>query len=478
MKKKLICLLLVLAMLLAFTSCFKSENKYDYIMADYITIPDFIGHKVELELDYLQASIDSKLLENSKEYTVTVTDEIYIDVSFYYVKTLVDEKTGTTYDQKGDKVEELSQTNMKLVVGSGKLGSFLENAMLGANIGDIINNKYPQNQLADILPDITLPEGKVLNDYIKDSLFVDIKIMNKEIKLGDVVSVNYKGYRLDADGNIAKNDKGEDDLFDESPATSFFLGSKLAIDDFENNLVGMLIGEDHSKEFLATFPNDYSDESLQGQTVLFRVYVNDLYVAPVYDNAFVKAYFEFDTTEDFENELIKQFVVASMYNYVLDNCTIISYPQTEYNNAHKELSDVEASFKEEYGVELDTYIRESYSMSRDEYVKSNMKTEMIYYAISQQNGLIPTEQMLVNERESLINYYKNYYMQNTSMNGDTAYDQAVYFVDSLGASYVYENVMFTLVDDFLKEKAELVKLEKTYTSISETIAENKTPTEQ
>lgn len=478
MKKKIICVLLALVMLLALTSCFKSENKYDYIMADYITIPDFIGHEVEFLRDSMQASIDSQLLKYSKEYTVTVSDEIYVDVTFYYVKTLVDETTGKTYDQQGDKVEELSQTNMKLVVGSGKLGSYLENAILGSSIGNIINNKFPKNQLEDILPDITLPEGKVLNDYIENELFVDIKIMNKEIKLGDVVSVSYKGYLLDDEGNIKKNDKGEDEMFDESSATSFFLGSKLAIDDFENNIVGMFIGEDHSKEFLATFPEDYGDEKLNGETVLFRVYVKDLYVAPVYDNAFVKAYFKFDTTEDFENDLVRQYVIAAMYDYVLKECKIISYPTNEYNDAHKELKDVEASFKTEYGVELDTYIRENYSMSRDEYVKSNMKTEMIYYAISQQNGLIPTSEMLVNERSNLINYYKNYYMQNTSMSGDVAYDQAVSFVDSLGASYVYENVMFTLVDDFFKEKATIKMVDKTYTSISEILAGEKTPSEQ
>ena len=41
---------------------------------------------------------------------------------------------------------------------------FLENAILGSSIGNIVNNKFPKAQLEDILPDITLPEGKVLND--------------------------------------------------------------------------------------------------------------------------------------------------------------------------------------------------------------------------------------------------------------------------------------------------------------------------
>lgn len=481
MKKKIICVLLALVMLLALTSCFKSENKYDYTMSDYITIPDFIGHKVEFALDSLQASIDSQLAKNAKEYTVSVGDEIYVDVEFYKIKYLVDEETGKQYDQQGDKIEELSQSNMKLVVGSGKLGRILENGILGSAIGDIIDNKYKDSlisQLDDIYPDLELPEGKTINDYIKDGVKVVIKVLNKQIKAGDVVSVAFKGFRLDDDGNIAKNAEGKDDIFDESDGSSFFIGSELAIKDFENNLIGMFIGDAHEKEFLATFPEDYIDESLKGETVLFRVKVKGLYVPPVYNNDFVKAYFDYDTTEDFENELINQFVVSAMYDYVLKNCTIISYPTEEYNAAMKELSDIEASFEKQYKVSLDSYIKSEYNMTREEYVKSNMKTEMIYYAISQQNLLIPTEALLKNEREKCIAYYKDYYMQNSSMNAETAYSEAVAFVDTLGPSYIYENVMFNLVDTFFKEKAELVKLDKTYTSISETIAKEEAPSDK
>ena len=302
--------------------------------------------------------------------------------------------------------------------------------------------------------------------------------MNKQIKAGDVVSVAFKGFRLDDDGNIAKNAEGKDDIFDESDGSSFFIGSELAIKDFENNLIGMFIGDAHEKEFLATFPEDYIDESLKGETVLFRVKVKGLYVPPVYNNDFVKAYFDYDTTEDFENELINQFVVSAMYDYVLKNCTIISYPTEEYNAAMKELSDIEASFEKQYKVSLDSYIKSEYNMTREEYVKSNMKTEMIYYAISQQNLLIPTEALLKNEREKCIAYYKDYHMQNSSMNAETAYSEAVAFVDTLGPSYIYENVMFNLVDTFFKEKAELVKLDKTYTSISETIAKEEAPSDK
>ncbi|MBQ8840127.1 MAG: hypothetical protein IJ004_02255 [Clostridia bacterium] len=481
MKKTIICISLALIMLLSLTSCFKSENKYDYTMSDYITIPDFIGHKVEFALDSLQASIDSQLAKNAKEYTVSVGDEIYVDVEFYKITYLVDEETGKQYDQQGDKIEELSQSNMKLVVGSGKLGRILENGILGSAIGDIIDNKYKDSlisQLDDIYPDLELPEGKTINDYIKDGVKVVIKVLNKQIKAGDVVSVAFKGFRLDDDGNIAKNAEGKDDIFDESDGSSFFIGSELAIKDFENNLIGMFIGDAHEKEFLATFPEDYIDESLKGETVLFRVKVKGLYVPPVYNNDFVKAYFDYDTTEDFENELINQFVVSAMYDYVLKNCTIISYPTEEYNAAMKELSDIEASFEKQYKVSLDSYIKSEYNMTREEYVKSNMKTEMIYYAISQQNLLIPTEALLKNEREKCIAYYKDYYMQNSSMNAETAYSEAVAFVDTLGPSYIYENVMFNLVDTFFKEKAELVKLDKTYTSISETIAKEEAPSDK
>ena len=90
---------------------------------------------------------------------------------------------------------------------------------------------------------------------------------------------------------------------------------------------------------------------------------------------------------------------------------------------------------------------------------------------------VPTEEMLTNERESLISYYKTLYMSQNGLNEQTALDTATEFVNNLGETYVYENVMYTLVEEFLYTKATVNKVEKTYTSITETIAKNEAVTQ-
>ena len=72
-------------------------------------------------------------------------------------------------------------------------------------------------------------------------------------------------------------------------------------------------------------------------------------------------------------------------------------------------------------------------------------------------------------------YYKNYYMENEKLDENSANSKSQAFVNNLGSSYVYENVMFVMIDDLLIEKAEVTEKPKTYVSITETIAEADKP---
>ena len=116
-----------------------------------------------------------------------------------------------------------------------------------------------------------------------------------------------------------------------------------------------------------------------------------------------------------------------------------------------------------------------FGMTRDEYIKSNLKSEMVYYAICQKENLEPTAEQLLEETDSLIAYYKEYYMNSEKLDENSAKTKATEFVGKLGESYVYENVMFVMVDDLLIEKADVTEKERTYVSITETLAEADKP---
>ena len=160
----------------------------------------------------------------------------------------------------------------------------------GISNGGTDNNTEERPFNYDMEEYITLPNfrdfvAKVELDKIQQH--IDAQIMNKAVKSkrlvcvnGDVVNVTYTGYRINEDGTA-----DYDDIFDSGDSLGVYLGSRLAIADFEDNIVGMSVGED--KEFLVTYPQDYFDESVAGKTICFVVILNEIYDAPIYDNDFV-----------------------------------------------------------------------------------------------------------------------------------------------------------------------------------------------
>lgn len=460
--KRLICISLVLLMAFSLASCFKSDKKFDYDMSKYITIPAYDGYKIDIEESAIQAGIDSYLMEYATAYTVQRGDKICIELTVNKVDFFVDEQTGTTVNKEGEQI--VKEDNLWITVGDGSISKKAESAIIGAKIGDVAPNEYvlrgeKNYRLTDFY----------LDEYNNTDLKVVIKVKNMACRLGDVVNVAYTGYLLqDGTDNVAKDEQGKDKIFDEN-TTDFYIGSHMAIDEFESNLKGMQVGE--VKEFFATFPDDYHEDTVKGKRVKFKVELKSISVPPVFDNAFVKKYFnDLDDTEAFKESLKEQYTLSKVLEYISEKCEIKSYPKAEYNASADELKNVEESFYKEYGITLDSYIKSYYGMTRDEYIKSNMKSEMVYYALSQLENIVPNDAQLQNEKQSLIDYYKSYYMTNNGLTEKDALTQAEGFVESLGETYIYENVMFLLVDERLVEKADVTLIPKDFTSITEIIA--------
>ena len=78
--------------------------------------------------------------------------------------------------------------------------------------------------------------------------------------------------------------------------------------------------------------------------------------------------------------------------------------------------------------------------------------------------------MLTNEKTELITYYKTTYMADQGYDEKTALSTAEEFVANLGDIYIYENVLYDLVEEFLYTNAKVTEVEKTYTSVSEEMA--------
>ncbi len=336
------------------------------------------------------------------------------------------------------------------------------------------NKKYNYNMSQYIiLPNYKNYEAQISLDSLQR--MIDNYIMEYAVKskrqicvMGDVVNVSYTGYYLDENGDILKED-GKPVIFDEGESFGVYLGSHMAVEDFENGIVGMEI--DNIKDVYVKMPDDYFEESLAGKTVVFEIVLNAIYEAPVYDNRFVSTYFsDYTNTYDFEEHLKDELVLDAVYKYIQENAVILSYPEKEYKDMADQLKASEDSFLKQNGMTIDQYIEKQFGMTRDQYIKQEMKRAMIFYAIAQSENIEITSQMIKSERASLINYYKEYY-KSMGVSDSQALSSAKALVDDLGDDYIYENVLYEQVDDLLPHLVTVKEKPATYKSITQIIAE-------
>ena len=173
-------------------------------------------------------------------------------------------------------------------------------------------------KFGDTAPTDEEVEKELENRRNQNARFVTIE--DRAIKDGDIVKLDFEGKK---DGVPFEGGKGEN--------YSLTIGSKSFIDGFEEQLIGMNLGEE--KVIEVTFPQEYMEKSLAGQKATFDVKINEIKEKqlPELDDEFVKDISEFDTldqlkedirktisqrkekdaTREFENDIVEQIVKNS-----------------------------------------------------------------------------------------------------------------------------------------------------------------------
>ncbi|PYI52194.1 trigger factor [Paenibacillus flagellatus] len=112
---------------------------------------------------------------------------------------------------------------------------------------------------------------------------------------GDVAVIDFEGF---VDGVAFEGGKSE--------KYSLELGSGSFIPGFEDQIVGMSKGE--AKDIEVTFPEEYHSEELKGKPAVFKVVLQDIKRKnlPELDDEFAKDVSEFDTLEEFKQDIAKR----------------------------------------------------------------------------------------------------------------------------------------------------------------------------
>lgn len=121
-------------------------------------------------------------------------------------------------------------------------------------------------------------------------------VEDRAVQEGDFVILDFKGELMT--GGELPGGEAEDYMME--------VGKDDLPPEFEENITGMK--PDERKQFAVTFPMDYGEESLRGQSVLFRVHVKEIKERdlPPLDDEFAKEASEFETLEEFRGAVREQ----------------------------------------------------------------------------------------------------------------------------------------------------------------------------
>ena len=130
---------------------------------------------------------------------------------------------------------------------------------------------------------------------VQDQNSRTVSVEDRAVKGGDMTVIDFEVF---IDGEAFEGGKGEN-----YPLT---IGSHSFIDTFEEQMIGMNIGEE--KELNVTFPEDYHAENLKGKPATFKVTVKEIKEKqlPELDDDFAQDVSDFDTLAEYKDDLKKK----------------------------------------------------------------------------------------------------------------------------------------------------------------------------
>ena len=234
-----------------------------------------------------------------------------------------------------------------------------------------------------------------MREHYKENVIKEGSVENKDIAI-----IDFEGFK---DGVAFEGGKGEN--------YSLEIGSNTFIPGFEEQLIGMKVGEE--KDINVTFPEDYHAEDLKGAPVVFKVKVNEIKEVKIPE--LDKEFFEdlgmdgIDSKESLEKQ-VKENIKASKEREVEDKytesllaeiakTTEIDVPDTMINDETERMVDHFAEHIKMQGISIDQFYQ--YTNSNKEALKQQYKEEALkrikYRLILEE--IIKTEKIKVSEKE-------------------------------------------------------------------------------
>ena len=337
-------------------------------------------HKAEYKKEgFRTGKVPRKVLEQTYGENLFFEDAFNDSFPELYTKMLEKEKQLYPVDYPAISLDKMSKDGLSFSV---KI-TLLPEVVLGEYSGIEIKKRSDKVTEAEIKKEL---------DALAEKQVKFVEVADREAKMGDLVNIDYAGFegKDQFEGGTAKDQELE-------------LGSKTFIPGFEEQVVGMKIGEE--RDVNVTFPEHYHADNLAGKPVVFKVKLLGIRekVLPEINDEFASNASEFETLADLkksikdrlqenktkeveaetENKLVEEIVKRAK----LDVPAAMVDSQIDH-----ELHHMEEAVKA-YGIDLKTYMQimgttlEDYRKSKEKEAEAQVKASLVLEEIIKKEGI-------------------------------------------------------------------------------------------
>lgn len=337
-------------------------------------------HKAEYKKEgFRTGKVPRKVLEQTYGENLFFEDAFNDSFPELYTKMLEKEKQLYPVDYPAISLDKMSKDGLSFSV---KI-TLLPEVVLGEYSGIEIKKRSDKVTEAEIKKEL---------DALAEKQVKFVEVADREAKMGDLVNIDYAGFegKDQFEGGTAKDQELE-------------LGSKTFIPGFEEQVVGMKIGEE--RDVNVTFPEHYHADNLAGKPVVFKVKLLGIRekVLPEINDEFASNASEFETLADLkksikdrlqenktkeveaetENKLVEEIVKRAK----LDVPAVMVDSQIDHELHHMEEA-VKAN-----GIDLKTYMQimgttlEDYRKSKEKEAEAQVKASLVLEEIIKKEGI-------------------------------------------------------------------------------------------
>ncbi|QGQ95352.1 trigger factor [Paenibacillus psychroresistens] len=271
--------------------------------------------------------------------------------------------------------------------------------------------EYKGLEIADTAKEVTTEELEAELTKLQQRHAELIVVEEGQAENGDSTIIDFDGY---LDGVAFEGGKGERHALE--------LGSNSFIPGFEDQVVGMGIGDD--KDIEVTFPEDYQAEELKGKAVVFKVKLHEIKRKnlPALDDEFAKDVSEFDTLEEFKVDLSKrlaekndQTAKRDQENQLVELVAAsadVAIPQVMVDAEVELMLNDFANRLKSQGMTLEMYFQ--FSGQDESVLKAQMsgdaekrvRNNLVLEAVAKAEGIEVTDEELTEELDKMAQTYK------------------------------------------------------------------------